>query len=543
MNLIGNMQMRRVVTSSRDFGLLLAFALWQCSGLAAAQKTPTAKGEAPADQAIVGSKLGGSYFAPKPLKEKYDQLLSRVRSVEVEINEGTISGDQAKREIEQLRVELAEVRKQIEEQKTFVPAGKVHTKSDTTTFKLGVEQRLLILASKVRIIGWDKPEVKCVLDKAVLTAGDKDVDNDLAQMQLVHEHRSAENEVGKTAEELEAEEAEYLASAEGQKLEAKQIQGRRKFLEQRKAWQQIYRPIQGREIDVIAVKGLTHDEGNRQITLDLSSPGGERSMSSHWQRHATLTVYVPTCQVVALQGGLGGLEIETVDANVIVRGDGDRDYNGQFRVKGVKGSLVVDRLPLDTIDRVVGDVDVTMTAYLGNSGTRHVGDTRTSYVFAPLQYTYRNIGGNLRAWMVRADLELANIGGTIDVVNEYGTTRLTVTDTLPSAAHRVVSDGGRIEVKLSEGALGELPVLAVSESGTVRMSYRDRAFEDVSWTASAPTNELRGWHGFERKAPAAGNDSFFDRFERVSNVLDNESRTAGLDLISRGGLIEISRLK
>jgi hypothetical protein len=527
----------------RNPGLVLVLTLWQLCALARGQEIPTAKGNAPPDHAIVGSKLGGSFFAPKPLKEKYDQLISKVRSLEMEINEGTISGDQAKREIEQLRAELAETRKQIEQVKTFVPAAKLHTKSDTTTFKLGAEHRLLILASKVRIVGWDKPEVKCVLDKTVLTSGDEPVEGDLDQMQLVHEHRSAEREVGKTAEELEAEEAKHLASAEGKQLDAKQIEWRKNFLEQRKAWQQIYRPIQGREIDIVSVKGLAHDEGNRQITLEVASPNGERSLSSQWKRHATLTVYVPTCQVVALQGGLGGLEIESVDATVIARGDGDRDYNGQFRVKGVKGSLVVDRLPIDTIDRVVGDVDVTMTAYLGNSGTRHVGETRTSYVFAPLPYVYRNIEGNLRARLVRADLELANIGSTIDVVNEYGTTKLTVTNKLPNAAHRVVSHGGRIDVQLSEEALGELPVLAVSEAGTVRMNYRDDSFEDVSWTTTMPTNELRGWRGFERKAPNADSGSMIERFERVGKVLDNEGRSAGFDVISRGGLIEISRLK
>ncbi len=434
MFLTRNKQMHRTLKSTWMLGLLLAFAVWNNGRFARAQTTPTAKGEAPPDQAIVGSKLGGSFFAPKPLKEKYDRLLSKVRSLDTEINEGTISGEQAKREIEQLRVELAEVRKQIEQEKTFVPAAKVHTKSDTTTFELGVERRLLILATKVRIVGWDQPGVKCVLEKAVLTAGDEAVDQDFEQMQVLHEHRFAENEVGKTAEELDAEEVAHLESPEGQKLDAKQLEWRRKFVEQRKAWQNIYRPLQGRQIDVISVKGLAHDEGNRQITLEVGSPNGERSMSSQWQRHATLTVYVPACQVIALQGGLQGVDIESVDASVIVRGDGDRDYNGQYSVKGLSGSLTVDRLPLQAIDGVKGDVDVTMTAYLGNSGTRHVDNTRTSYVFPPTQCSYKNIDGGFRGWFVRADLELANIGGTIDVVNEYGATKLAIAKTLPSAA-------------------------------------------------------------------------------------------------------------
>jgi hypothetical protein len=542
---------KQQIRSSRRFAwiialLVLGIAMAHSLRSADAQevpKIPTAKGEAAPDQAIVGSKLGGSFFAPKPLKEKYNQLVSKARSLEIELNGGTISGQQAQQEIKQLRDELAATRAEIEKQKTFVPAAKIHTKSETTTYSLGSERRLLILASKVRILGWDKPEVQCVLEKVVLTADDQPADEDLGQIQVVHEHRSAEKEIGKTAEDIEAEEAAYLQSTDGKKLNQKQVEYRRKFLEERMGWQKIYRPLQGREIDVVSVKGLSHDEGNRQITLEVGSPNGERSMSSHWQRHAMLTVYVPACEAIGLQGGLGGLEVDSVDSAVIIRGDGDRDYEGQFVVKGIKGSLTADRIPLQTIDGVTGNVDISMTAYLGNSGTRHADDTRTSYVYPPQQYSYKDIGGSFHGHFVRADLQLENIAGTIDVVNEYGTTKFSVSKRLTAAAHRVVSNGGRIEVQLSEDALGDLPFLAVSECGTVRINNMDRKFEEVSWNGPLPGGELRGWRGFERKAPAAGPDSFLARFERIGKVLSGEDRTAGLDLVSRGGSIEVGRAK
>ncbi|MEX2138337.1 MAG: hypothetical protein WD894_03700, partial [Pirellulales bacterium] len=476
-------------------------------------------------------------------KEYYDRLVSKVRSLEMEISEGRISGEHASRAVNLLRTELAEVRKEIEEQKTFVPVAKMHLKSDATTFEPGPERRLLIMASKVRIVGWDKPEVKCVLDKTVLTAGDEPVEEHIEQMRVIYESRSAENEIGKTAEALEAEEEAFLTSPEGKNLDEKARAWRRRLLEERKKWQGIYRPVQGRTIDVVSVNGLSHKEGNRQITLEVSSKNGEGSMSSHWQRHATLTVYVPACEAIVVQGGLGGLDIESVESALIVRGDGDRDYHGQFRVKGLKGPLTVDRLPLQTIDGVSGDANVTMTTYLGNSGTRHANDTRTSYVYPPEQYTYKNIEGDFRGWFVRADLELANIGGSIDVVNEYGETKLTVENPLPSAAHRLITHGGQITLQLDDKALGDLPLLAVSECGTVRLGFDDRSFEDVSWTSNMFHDELRGWRGFERKAPNAERDSFFERFERVSQVLSGEDRTPGLDLVARGGLIEINRTK
>src|SRR5687768_16864 len=166
-----------VITSSLSLFLMLPFsASLLLAGQAAKQpKIPTAEAVGPADQTIVGSKLGGSFFAPKALKEKYDELIAKVRALEAQIAEGEITGEQATREIKQLRSELEAVRKAIEEQKKFVPVAKIHTKSDSTTFKLGDERRLLILADRVRIVGWDQPEVKCVLDKTILTVGDENV--------------------------------------------------------------------------------------------------------------------------------------------------------------------------------------------------------------------------------------------------------------------------------------------------------------------------------------------------------------------------------
>jgi hypothetical protein len=75
------------------------------------------------------------------------------------------------------------------------------------------------------------------------------------------------------------------------------------------------------------------------------------------------------------------------------------------------------------------------------------------------------------------------------------------------------------------------------------MNNDDPSFQTVSWTTAMPTGEARGWRGFERMSPAAAKDSFFERFERVGKALAGETRAAGLDLISRGGLIEIRRLK
>ncbi|MEX2139123.1 MAG: hypothetical protein WD894_07680, partial [Pirellulales bacterium] len=88
------MILHRTTRNQRAFhgiNLLIAVCAWQCCcALVLAQEQeqeqepPRAKAMAPPDQAIVGAKLGGSFFVPKPLKEYYDRLVSKVRSLEME---------------------------------------------------------------------------------------------------------------------------------------------------------------------------------------------------------------------------------------------------------------------------------------------------------------------------------------------------------------------------------------------------------------------------------------------------------------------------
>src|SRR5688500_15372417 len=94
-------------TSFHAFALLVAASLLQLSVRAQAPERLEATGEAAPNQAIVGSALGGRYFAPKPLKESYDRLVGKVRSLETEIRDGRVSGAQASVEVQQLQKELA----------------------------------------------------------------------------------------------------------------------------------------------------------------------------------------------------------------------------------------------------------------------------------------------------------------------------------------------------------------------------------------------------------------------------------------------------
>jgi hypothetical protein len=76
----------------------------------------------------------------------------------------------------------------------------------------------------------------------------------------------------------------------------------------------MFTDFQNKEIDIIEISGLTHDQGNRQLIFEVKSPGGGGRMGGVWQRHARLTVYVPTCNRVGVRGGLEGLEVEATKA-------------------------------------------------------------------------------------------------------------------------------------------------------------------------------------------------------------------------------------
>jgi hypothetical protein len=524
------------------FSASLVMAVLLVCAHSRAQDTPVAEGKAPPNQAIVGSKFGGRYFAPKPLKEAYDQLVNKVRSLEVDIREGRIDGPQASLEVKQLQGELAAVREKIEREKKFVPAGKIHTKSDSITFPLGEGRAILILATKVRIVGWDQPQVMCKLEKTVITTGEEDPSEHFEKIQVVHEHRVADDLVGKTPEQVRAEHQEFVASPEWQKLNPEQQAWRQHLVDDRIQWNAIYRPLQGKPIDIVSLKGFSHEDGNRQITLKVQSPNGEGSQSSVWQRHADLTLYVPQCEAIAVKGGLRGIDVQDVHSALILRGDDDRDYQAQFMIKSLQGALTAEGVPLQSIQTVHGDVDVRMTAYLGNSGTRHADDTRTSYVYVPEKYTYQDIAGNFRGRFVRADLELTKIDGQIDVENEYGQTRLVLDRPLSEVPHRIVADGGHITLQSHERGLGRLPVFALTECGTVRMGYPDQSFEDVHWNLSMGAPPVRrGWMGFVRVPADATGARLFEHFERVEKAVEGKDRPAGLDLISRGGSIELIR--
>jgi hypothetical protein len=480
----------------------------------------------------------GSYFIAKPLKEKYDGLLARLKNLRTEIDAGRISGVDAQRQLASLQVELQELRDLIQKSMKHVSAAFENKTTETMKFELGPEKCLVITGDNARIIGWDKPYVQCELEKIVLSKSEMPVDDDFKTLQVVHQHGKAEGLVGKTAAEYQAEEEQFLASEDGKKLNDTQREFRRKLVDSIHSQYSIFQDFQGKEIDTIHVVGLTGQEGNRQITLQLTSNVGQ-SLRSEWVRHARLTVYVPKTTALATRGGLEYLDIQNVQSALVITSQGshNRDYEGEYKVQGVEGSVVVDDAPITLVENVSGNVTILSTMDYANSGTQHEGDSRIHYFYPALPCTCKDIRGDLTGWFSRVSLNVQGVSGKIDVRNEFGDTTLTPHGKLAVQCHRLISEAGRIELIVKADELGDLPLFAMTQCGTVRTNASRELLDSVSLSGADDQAIMRHWSGFRRPPPPGEFDFIHPRF---SAAINGEDREPAVDVISRGGTVVVT---
>ena len=184
------------------------------------------EGEAPPDHAVLKHVRGGAYFVAKDLKERYDALLARVRGLEAAVAADQIKGSDALSELRELEPKLNELRKEIEAKKVLVSPVKIQTRNDEFAFDLGPERLLVITADRVRVVGWDKPQVKCLLKKSILATGAQPENEEFNALRVVHRRSTAPEFVGRTDAENTAEEEKFQNSDAGRKLsDAQQKRG------------------------------------------------------------------------------------------------------------------------------------------------------------------------------------------------------------------------------------------------------------------------------------------------------------------------------
>lgn len=520
-------------------GLIVVFASTASTGTA---KDPMKlESTAPPNHVSAGSAPGGSYFVAKDLKQRYDDLLARMRVLRAVEKSDPVGGPDAREQLRSLQPKLDELRKEIETKKVRVSPVTPKTETQETTFDLAADRLLVVTADNLRLRGWDQPRVKCVLESMVLSTDDESAVNDLRAVQLVHRQGTAPDLVGTTLAEYGDAERAFLASEAGRALTDAQLESRRILGNEIRDSYAPYRDFQGKVLDVLEIEGLTAAQGNQQIVIGITSDDAG-SLASHWRRHAKLTVYVPRCRGVLLRGCLVGVDVENVQAPLTITDSGsrDRDYAGVFTVRDVDGPFRIFNVPLDRLERVHGDVTIMSTVGFANTGVHHKDGWRIGYPSSPHECTISGIDGDLSAWFTRETLSIERVAGQIDVTNEAGDTTLTLAELSSNAAHRVISDSGVIEVRTSAAVLGTLSVMAVTDQGSVRTNAAREVLDDVNFSTGDPLDgSRRSWRGLKTKRnfdPA----SFLKEARRPADVLANEPRSAGFDLISRSGAVVVA---
>jgi hypothetical protein len=469
--------------------------------------------KAPADHAEFESDMTGSYFVTKALKDKYDNLVTRVGELRTDIDQARINESQARAGIAKLQSEIDDVLREIEKTKLFVPGATVQHRAAIKSIPLGASDLLLIEAENVEIQRGDGPDIKCVVKKTVLGELDKDQDlsADFAGIDLVVRKSSGKEMFGFYKD---------VANRPSLKHQFDQFP---------------FKPFLDREFTVITLKGLSHEDGNRQISVDARNELGSGTSSSQWRRHAKLSLTVPKCQGVGIQGGLGGLMVRSLDGPLMIQGSGARDFRAQYRITDLNGSLTASGIPLHEIDSVTGDVSIVHTAYTEDALTTHGPNGVDTRAVPPKPSRYRSIRGGLVVNFCRGDLTLEDIGGRVDVQNEFGRTVWHSVRPIAITDHRIVSQSGAIEVGISPSALGQLDVALFTSCGAVRLPSGDAGFESRLFRGDFGDTTVRSWTGFANSVREHPGPEF--RIERMPVAWRGNGRPPGIDIISRAGTI------
>ncbi len=503
--------------------------------------------EAPKDSAALETTFEGTYFVRKGLKRQFDRLLSEVSALEGRVRRKELKPEEAREELADLRDELMKVQRLINDQKVLVSAFKIHRQTEEGTFELGPQRLLVVTSDKVHLVGWDKPHVKYELERIVLAGHDatkESVEGHIKGVQLKHDHKPVPEFVGQSKAERLAYEKKYLASPDGQKLTAEQRATRQKFVDRIANDYKPFEAFQGRDIDSLTLEGLVHQEGNRQIQYEVIGPDG-KSVGSRWRRHAKLTLYVPKCQSVLVRGCQQGIDISGLDAHLILTsyGSRDRDYNGKFELRGHRGRLTLMNVPIDIITDVEGGVEIHATTEMANTGNNHRGGFRTAYTPAARACEVSNVRGDLLAHFVRSNLTLRNISGSVNVQNEFGDTHFSINEPIAKKTHRILSLAGKVRVELAKNLELGVPLFAATNCGTNRTNMSRRELDDLSVTHTSENDGTRrNWRAYHTPVPQGDFAKRFELMGRPDQILFDQERSNGLDLMSQGGRVEIVRL-
>lgn len=505
-------------------GVVAALTILLAANHARADDAQTAPKKAPANYELLEQGKAGAYFIPNAAKAKYDGLLKRFADLKARIEETRIDEPAARREIDQLQAEIDDALRQINKARLFVPAAMARTRTETSTIPLAAGELLLVgdwvtrtQIGDVEIRGGAGPEVRCVVEKTVLVGESLDRDDGKGQ--------------------------DAAADLDAIKLVARRCSGKEAFgfykdAANRPDLKPHYdafplKPFIEQEFTTVALTGLTHDQGNRAIRIDVRNEIGHGIVGGTMRRQAKLTLFVPKCQGVGVWGAEDGLRVQSLNCSLMVLGMGNVGFGKRNEIVGLGGSLFASSIPFRKIQGVQGDVTILDTAILDRGIGGHSEGCR-----------FEDIQGSLRARFCRVDLSLRAIGGRVDVENDFGRTVWRADRPIAATDHRIVSQSGAIDVRFAPDALGELKLTLATECGNLRDRPRGSGrfmTHMVTGIASNLSDSVaRSWLGWvtgdpdpERFVSSEG----FTMMDRLAAALPGRPRPPGVDIISRAGVI------
>ena len=481
---------------------------------------PDEPARAPSDFVVFDSDRAGAYFVARSLKEDHDKLLDRIGSLRDDVVEARVDAATARAELAELQAKLDALRKKIEGSRVYIAGAVVHTAVEKKTIPVPADGRLLIDAADVDLRAWNGPDVRFAVEKTVLAEPGKSPDNDMADIRLEIERIAPEKVFGYDLD------------------MAKRPEGKARWAEFP------FRAFTEGEFTRVRLGGLVGQEGNRMMSLKLVNKEGAGEHRGEWRRRGRLVVYLPKCKTVGVIGGLAGFRVSGVEADVVIRGEGDRDYSAKYEVTDLNGSLVAENFAPHRIAGVAGNVKVTATAFAENTGNAHDQSGVTSYSPPPRTVEYSGIRGDFTGRFVAATATLADISGRVDLRVDFGRIVWRIDATPAAKDHRILTEAATVTLALGPDAKLPDETNLLTECGNARLRRDEisRLFDTLSYSAEGADGRMHAWHGFRRR-PAGRNEGLhgFETSERMAAVLAGESRAPGLDILSRGGTITVHR--
>lgn len=226
-----------------------------------------------------------------------------------------------------------------------------------------------------------------------------------------------------------------------------------------------------------------------------------------------------------------------------------------MQIHDLYGSLTVIDLPIDTLslDSIHGGVrllppiiDMFDGLSMTSPSASYVGGQEGERLMPPRPMsvlTCKNIDGDFTASFLRANLHLEAVAGKIDVRNDFGDTTLTAEKALAKKRHRLVSESGRIEARITPAGLGSLPIQALTTCGTVRSNAPYSVIEDTVYAAwPSPDGTPCSWGGMMSHFGDrffSGRAEAFAACKAMRAIVNGEDDYPGVDILSRAGVIRI----